>query len=45
VTIMGRFKLDQAGRQIGHNPLIVQWQGATREIVYPPKMQTAAPRF
>jgi branched-chain amino acid transport system substrate-binding protein len=45
VTIMGRFKLDQAGRQIGHNPLIVQWQGAIREIVYPPKMQTAAPRF
>lgn len=45
VTVIGRFKLDHAGRQIGHNPLIIQWQDALKQIVHPPRMQTAAPRF
>ncbi len=45
VTIMGRFKLDPTGRQVGHSPFIIQWQGMTKEIVYPPRMQTAAPEF
>jgi branched-chain amino acid transport system substrate-binding protein len=45
VTIMGRFKVDSMGRQIGHNPLLIQWQGGKKEIVYPTKMQTAAAIF
>lgn len=45
VSVIGRFKLDHSGRQIGHNPLIIQWQGSVKEIVHPPRMQTAAPKF
>jgi branched-chain amino acid transport system substrate-binding protein len=45
VTIIGRFKVDQQGQQIGHNPLTVQWQNGRKEIVYPTKLQTAPARF
>jgi branched-chain amino acid transport system substrate-binding protein len=45
VTIMGRFKVDNTGRQVGHNPIVVQWQNGNKEIVYPTKMQTAPARF
>lgn len=45
VTIMGRFKVDIDGRQIGHNPIIIQWQNAQKEIVYPTKMRTATAIF
>lgn len=43
VTIMGRFKSDLTGRQIGHNPLLIQWQDSKKQIVYPTKMRTAKP--
>ena len=26
ITIMGRFKVDHTGRQVGHNPILIQWQ-------------------
>jgi branched-chain amino acid transport system substrate-binding protein len=45
VTVIGRFKVDQQGRQIGHNPITIQWQNGKKEIVYPVKLQTAAARF
>ena len=45
VTVIGRFKVDHQGRQVGHNPILVQWQNGRKEIVYPTKMQTARPRF
>lgn len=45
VGVIGRFKVDNTGKQIGHNPLIIQWQGKKKEIVYPTNMQTAPPRF
>jgi branched-chain amino acid transport system substrate-binding protein len=45
VTVIGRFKVDHQGRQVGHNPILVQWQDGRKEIVYPTKMQTAHPRF
>ncbi|WP_410291031.1 amino acid ABC transporter substrate-binding protein [Desulfosarcina sp.] len=45
VTVIGRFKVDHQGRQVGHNPIVVQWQAGKKEIVYPTKMQTAPPRF
>ncbi len=43
VNILGRFKVDQQGRQVGHNALVIQWQQGRKEIVYPPKMATAPP--
>ncbi|MBI5521790.1 MAG: amino acid ABC transporter substrate-binding protein [Desulfarculus sp.] len=40
MTILGRFKVDRQGRQIGHSPFIVQWQKGQKEIIYPPRMRT-----
>lgn len=45
VTVIGRFKVDHSGKQIGHNPILIQWQNGEKEIVYPTKMQTAPPKF
>lgn len=45
VTIMGRFKVDHRGSQVGHNAILIQWQNGKKEIVYPAKMRTAPPRF
>ncbi len=45
VTVIGRFKVDHTGLQIGHNPLIIQWQQGKKEIVYPTSMLTATPKF
>ncbi len=45
VTIIGRFKVDQTGLQIGHTPLLIQWQQGKKEIVYPATMQSAPPRI
>ncbi|MBI4797505.1 MAG: amino acid ABC transporter substrate-binding protein [Desulfarculus sp.] len=41
MTILGRFKVDRQGRQVGHSPFIVQWQKGQKEIVYPPRLRTA----
>ena len=43
VTVIGRFKVDPSGKQVGHNPIIIQWQKGKKEIVWPSKMQTAPP--
>jgi branched-chain amino acid transport system substrate-binding protein len=43
VTVIGRFKVDRTGMQIGQNPIIIQWQHGKKEIVWPRKMQTARP--
>jgi len=45
VTVIGRFKVDPSGRQVGHNPIIIQWQQGKKEIVWPYKMQTAPALF
>ncbi|MDJ0780867.1 MAG: amino acid ABC transporter substrate-binding protein [Desulfosarcinaceae bacterium] len=45
VTVLGRFKVDPAGLQVGHNSFIIQWQQGKKEIVWPQKMQTARPLF
>lgn len=43
VTIIGRFKVNETGNQVGHNPMLIQWQNGRKEIVYPKKMKTAEP--
>jgi len=45
VTVIGRFKVDHDGKQIEHNPIIIQWQHGRKEIVWPSKMQTAPALF
>ncbi|MGM0644323.1 MAG: amino acid ABC transporter substrate-binding protein [Thermodesulfobacteriota bacterium] len=44
-TVIGRFKVDHKGRQVGHNPLTIQWQNSRKEIVWPAKLRTAEPVF
>ena len=45
VTVIGRFKVDHTGKQIGHNSLIIQWQSGRKQIVYPTRMRTAPAQF
>ena len=45
VTVIGRFKVDHKGKQVGHNPIMIQWQNGKKEIVYPTKMQTEPALF
>lgn len=45
VTVLGRFKVDPSGKQVGHNSFIIQWQNGKKQIVWPSKMQTAQPAF
>ncbi len=45
VTVLGRFKVDASGQQIGHNSFIIQWQKGKKEIVWPRKMFTAKPEI
>ena len=42
-SVIGRYAVDRTGMQIKRFPMIVQWQGAKREIVWPPELRTAAP--
>lgn len=45
VTVLGRFKVDPSGKQVGHNSFIIQWQNGKKEIVWPQKIQTSKPIF
>jgi branched-chain amino acid transport system substrate-binding protein len=42
-SIVGRYAVDRTGLQIKRSPMIVQWQGNKREVVWPPESRTAAP--
>lgn len=43
VTVIGRFKVDHTGKQVGHNAFNIQWQNGKKEIIWPSKMRTAEP--
>jgi branched-chain amino acid transport system substrate-binding protein len=45
VTVLGRFKVDLDGVQVGHSSIIIQWQDGKKEIVWPRKMRTARPKL
>ncbi len=45
-TFYGRFRLDpSSGQQIGHELVVVQWQGGQKRVVWPPAVAQAAPRW
>jgi branched-chain amino acid transport system substrate-binding protein len=44
-TPLGRYSVDRTGMQVKGIPLIVQWQGGKREIVWPLELRTAAPQL
>lgn len=33
-TFYGRFRIDEAGKQVGHTPVIVQWQADEKRVVW-----------
>lgn len=41
-TLFGRFRLDPAGVQVGHQMLTVQWQDGRRRVVWPPELARGA---
>jgi len=44
-TLFGDFRLDPAtGLQVGHQVLVVQWQGSKRRVVWPPDLAQVEPR-
>ncbi|HJV24165.1 MAG TPA: amino acid ABC transporter substrate-binding protein [Aromatoleum sp.] len=44
-VIIGRYTVDQAGMLTRRPPLIIQWQGGRREIVWPPEVRTSVARL
>ena len=42
-TFYGRFKLDASGEQVGHELVIVQWQGGAKPIIWPPAVAARPP--
>lgn len=43
LTLLGIYRVDARGLQVGHRPITLQWQKGKKEIVWPRAMQTASP--
>ncbi|MGH2350693.1 MAG: amino acid ABC transporter substrate-binding protein [Chloroflexota bacterium] len=41
----GTYKVDKAGMQTGHIPVLIQWQGKDKPIVWPDQFKTADPKL
>lgn len=45
-TFYGRFRIDPlTGRQVGHEPAVVQWQGGRKRVVWPAAVAEVAPTY
>ncbi len=44
-SVIGRYGVDAAGRQVRHFPVVIQWQGGRRRVVWPADLRTAEPAF
>ncbi|MBI5440921.1 MAG: ABC transporter substrate-binding protein, partial [Deltaproteobacteria bacterium] len=42
-SLIGRYGVDQSGRQIRHSLLVLQWQRGSQEVVGPAELRTAPP--
>lgn len=40
-TLFGKYKLNKEGLQIGHRPLLIQWQKGRKEIIWPKVFSTS----
>jgi len=45
MTIIGRYGVDDHGKQVRQHTFIIQWQNGTKQIVWPPEIQTAPAAF
>ncbi len=41
----GTYKVDDTGTQVGHTPVIVQWQGGQKVIVWPESLSNGKPKL
>jgi branched-chain amino acid transport system substrate-binding protein len=41
----GRYKVDETGMQVGHIPVLIQWQGKEKPIVWPDQFKTGNPKL
>lgn len=44
-SVVGRYAVDRTGVQVKHVPMIIQWQGGRKEIVWPEEIQSAKPHI
>lgn len=42
-TFYGRFRIDAAGKQVGHAPVTVQWQSGEKRVVWPESHRRVEP--
>ncbi|MBE8540100.1 ABC transporter substrate-binding protein [Geoglobus acetivorans] len=46
MSVYGVWKIDpETGKQIGHEMVIIQWQGGTKKIIWPPEAANADPYY
>ena len=45
MTIIGRFGVDNTGKQVRQHTFIIQWQNGQKELVWPEQVKTADPVF
>jgi len=45
MTIIGRFGVDETGKQVRQHAFIIQWQNGRKELVWPKEIRTAEPKF
>ena len=41
----GKYKVDEAGMQTAHTPVLIQWQGNEKPIVWPDQLATGKPKL
>ncbi len=39
----GRYKVDESGLQTGHIPVLIQWQGKEKPVIWPDQFMTGSP--
>lgn len=44
-SLLGNYRVDATGKQIGHKTYVLQWQNGRRRLVWPPELAETTPRF
>lgn len=44
-TVLGTFKVNSTGQQVGYHSYLLQWQGGKLKLVYPPEDAQTGPRL
>jgi branched-chain amino acid transport system substrate-binding protein len=44
-SLLGNYRVDETGKQVGHKNFVLQWQDGRRRMVWPPELAEATLRF